>query len=266
MSHRLISLNPDLARLEEAGYGLEVRGSHLLVHDIPYVNAQRSIRRGILASSLAPAGELLRQADHTAWLTGEMPCDATGAPLTKVVLQTNTITIEGGLTLNHYLSSKPLVTGIYNDLFDKMTTYVGLLEGHAQALDPTVTARRRRPIVLDESESVFKFMDSASGKSRISHITDKLRRERVGIVGLGGTGSYVFDLVAKTPAEEIHPIDGDRFQTHCAFRAPGAASLDDLNREPYKVDYYAELYGRMRRGIKPHPVFITPKTSRSYAR
>ena len=54
--------------------------------------------------------------------------------------------------------------------------------------------------------------------------------KKVVIVGLGGTGGYLLDLLAKTPIEEIHLYDDDIFGTHNAFRAPGAASLDDAPR------------------------------------
>jgi tRNA A37 threonylcarbamoyladenosine dehydratase len=47
---------------------------------------------------------------------------------------------------------------------------------------------------------------------------------------MGGTGSYILDLVAKTAVMEIHLFDGDDFNQHNAFRAPGAASLEDLEK------------------------------------
>ena len=54
-------------------------------------------------------------------------------------------------------------------------------------------------------------------------------------MGLGGTGSYVLDLVAKTPVWEIHLFDGDAFLQHNAFRSPGAPSLDELEAQPPKA-------------------------------
>jgi hypothetical protein len=79
---------------------------------------------------------------------------------------------------------------------------------------------------------------------------------KVAIVGLGGTGSYILDLIAKTPIEEIHLYDGDTLYTHNAFRAPGAASLEELQAAPPKVEYYRGKYDAMRRGIVAHPVNI----------
>lgn len=147
----------------------------------------------------------------------------------------------------------------YPDYHAKITQYVQLLEHPARALqpdDPTVTARTFLPIETAEEESVFLYTDSASSRAGIVRAAAKLAMGKIAIVGLGGSGSYVLDLVAKTPAREIHLFDGDRFLQHNAFRAPGASSLDDLRARRFKVEHFAALYGRMRRGIVPHPEFM----------
>ena len=48
MSQRPISLSPDLTRLRNEGFDLEIRAGYLLVKDVPYVNAAREVKRGIL--------------------------------------------------------------------------------------------------------------------------------------------------------------------------------------------------------------------------
>ncbi|RYG31093.1 MAG: hypothetical protein EOO01_35840 [Chitinophagaceae bacterium] len=65
--------------------------------------------------------------------------------------------------------------------------------------------------------------------------------------------------MAKTPVAEIHLFDGDDFQVHNAFRAPGATDAADFEVEGglKKVDYYYQLYSRMRHGIVPHSEYIT---------
>ena len=77
------------------------------------------------------------------------------------------------------------------------------------------------------------------------------------IVGLGGTGGYILDLLAKTPILNIHLYDGDVLGTHNAFRSPGAAAVDQLRAGMKKVDYYAATYAAMRRQIHAHPVNVT---------
>ena len=69
---------------------------------------------------------------------------------------------------------------------------------------------------------------------------------------MGGTGSYVPDLVVKTPVPAIHLFDGDKFLQHNAFRAPGAATPDDLRARRSKVDHFAAMYSAMHRTIVPH--------------
>ena len=73
---------------------------------------------------------------------------------------------------------------------------------------------------------------------------------------MGGTGSYILDLVAKTAVMEIHLFDGDDFNQHNAFRAPGAASLEDLEKHMKKTDYLENIYSKMHRQIVSHGYFI----------
>jgi hypothetical protein len=47
---------------------------------------------------------------------------------------------------------------------------------------------------------------------------------------------------------------------HNAFRAPGAPTIEQLKARPFKVDYFAETYSRMRRRIIPHPYHIDADT------
>jgi hypothetical protein len=96
------------------------------------------------------------------------------------------------------------------------------------------------------------YLDTATSRAGIFRFAKRLEDLRIGIVGLGGTGSYILDQVAKTRVKEIHLFDGDVLLTHNAFRAPGAASLEELTAQPRKVDYYATKYSAMKRGIYPH--------------
>jgi hypothetical protein len=67
MSHRLISHSPDLKRLRDEGYFVQIQGGLLLLREIPYVNAQRQVRTGTLISTLNLAGDVTQYAqDHVA--------------------------------------------------------------------------------------------------------------------------------------------------------------------------------------------------------
>ncbi|RQS14466.1 hypothetical protein DIE06_24145 [Burkholderia sp. Bp8998] len=84
----------------------------------------------------------------------------------------------------------------------------------------------------------------------------RLSNEKIAIVGVGGTGSYILDQIAKTPVREIRLIDGDEFLQHNAFRAPGAPTIDQLREVPKKVDYFRNIYSNIHRGITAHAVAI----------
>jgi len=83
------------------------------------------------------------------------------------------------------------------------------------------------------------------------------RRHTIAIVGVGGTGSYILDQVAKTWVDRIVLIDGDEFENHNAYRAPGAAAHGVLAAKRNKAEYFAEEYSRMHTGITAHAVALT---------
>ena len=258
MSTRLIARSQDLQRLRDEGYEVEVRSGFLIVRSVPYVTPTRTIARGIVVTDLALNDDITQTPkDHQVWFAGEHPCTAAGAPIAALGAQPCAQTLCEGVAVNFRFSSKR--PGGYPDYHAKITQYVQMLEHPAGALQPddaSVTARTFRPIETTEEESVFLYTDSASSRAGIVRVSEKLAMSKVAIVGLGGTGSYVLDLVAKTSVRGIHLFDGDEFLQHNAFRAPGAASLENLRARRSKVQYYADVYGVMRRGVIPHPEFI----------
>lgn len=107
--------------------------------------------------------------------------------------------------------------------------------------------------------SVFKYPDTNSSRAGIEFLNRKFQDQKIAVIGLGGTGSYILDQVAKTPVKEIHLYDGDVFQLHNAFRSPGAVSGERLDSEEEikKVYYYYEIYSNMHTGIKAHDYYVT---------
>ena len=207
------------------------------------------------SSSLTMAGNLTRYAgDHVAYFDGEFPCNADGTPIHQIAHQSSEMNLGCGVTAKHSFSSKP--ESGYTDYYHKMTTYTAILSGPAMVLKPSASPRTF--CVPDEEQtSVFNYIDTASSRAGISALTQCLATEEVAIVGLGGTGSYLLDLVTKTPVRKIHLFDPDRFFQHNAFRAPGAPSIEELREAPLKVDYWAGVYSNMHRRIIPHAVAIS---------
>ncbi|MDY7815198.1 ThiF family adenylyltransferase [Burkholderia pseudomallei] len=258
MSRLLIARSPDLQQLRNEGYDLEVRGGYLLIKDVPYVDSAREIKRGILISTLELHGDqTARPTTHVAMWTGEHPCHHDGCVIAAITNPSPGQNLGNDIRADFTFSAK----AAYRDYHHKMTTYIGRITGEARVIDPAVTANTFPVIAAEEDESVFRYLDTATSRVGIGALNERLSCQKIAIVGLGGTGSYVLDLVAKSCAKEIHLFDGDIFSQHNAFRSPGAASIEELQAKPLKVTYLASLYGNMRRGIHAHEVFANGDTA-----
>jgi hypothetical protein len=251
----LVAHSADLARLVDEGFDIEVRDGSLLVHHVPYVTPAGEVDYCILYSELTTNGEhTVTPGRHEVWVIGDIPHDHQGNKL-SIVIEEGQLGVGNGLTASCRLSGK-----LHNqppaDYYTKISNAVRVLGQFARGILPGVTHTDAPPRESSPEESVFAYQDTASSRSLLSAVTEKLKVPKVAIVGLGGTGSFILDLVAKTPVGEIHLFDDDEFLAHNAFRAPGAASLDDVKAMPKKVAYFEAVYSRFRRAIVPHDVRI----------
>lgn len=267
MSQLQISRSPDLSRLRAEGYNISVEGEHLVMRDVPYVTPSKQIARCILADQYNDASG--RPTDHTMWMAGERPADENGLVRRGLFAGDGPLhnqQIGPYVVAQWRLSVKMVGEGTQPiadpDYYSKFTRYVEKLGEPVKALGGTETARTYPPVLPDAEENlVFKYHDTASIRADIVPISKKLEGQRIAIVGVGGTGSYILDFVAKTPVAEIHLYDPDTFLQHNAFRAPGAVSVEELGRKLHKVDYFTELYGSMRVGIVPHSAGLTAENA-----
>lgn len=257
MPRKLINLNQDLKKLEDEGYVIEIRGDHLLVHEIPYVNSKCQIKYGILVSDLTSmAGDqtVSPVTQHVAHFIGEYPCNSDGTQISTIFLSSQNQLLAENLEINHSFSSKPTPPIQYVDYHEKMTTYVAIISSQAKAIDELVTEKLFKTVDSCEEENVFNYRDT---KSKIGLMSSKLRGQKIAIIGLGGTGSYLLDFIAKTPVQEIHLFDGDIFLNHNAFRSPGAPSVDELRKIHKKSDYFRNIYANMHKNIFSHNYFVS---------
>ncbi len=254
MSLQLINHSPDLKQLRDEGYALEVRSGHLLIKNVPYLTSNGDIKLGTLVSNLKMSANKTEKPDtHVAHFIGELPCHENNQPIVQILNASNKQNLGDGIEIDHTFSAKPKENGgQYIDYYEKMTTYVAILSGPAQVKDKFVTAKTFE-VIPSHEDPYFEYIDTASSRSSIGVVTDKLKGGRIAIIGLGGTGSYVLDHVAKTPVNEIHLYDDDTFLQHNAFRAPGAPSLEELKEKPNKAEYFQRRYSKMKKGIIAHP-------------
>ena len=106
----------------------------------------------------------------------------------------------------------------------------------------------------------FKIPNTFEARAALGPVQDRIRGQRIAIIGLGGTGGYVLDLMAKTPVPEIHLLDADEVEWHTFMRAPGAPTteeIESLRSNPLtKVAYYHSKFASLREGIYPHAIRI----------
>lgn len=260
MSTTRLSRSRDLERLREEGYEVYVHRTGFLVLDnVPYVTGERAVMRGRLVTGLEMDGDTTtRPTDHVVLWVGQAPCDIEGRPLRLGGGASHNALAED-LIVDRTFSSKP--AGGYTDYYDKMTRYALAISGPAAVMEPGATAMTFQRVEEPESDdSPFEYIDSSATRSRITALVDKLRLSRVVIVGCGGTGSYILDLVAKTPVRQIDVYDPDRFRPHNAFRSPGAAAKGELSGGPNKAEYFATKYRAMHKNVVAHPYALDDMT------
>ena len=248
MYQQLISRSPDLKKLRDKGFQIEIKEGHLLIHSIPYVTSNKEVKYGILVSTLTLSGDKTITPDnHVVYFKGEYPCHKDGHCISEIKHNIPNQELAEGILVNHSFSNKP--DHGYKDYYDKMTRYIDIISNEAKSIDKTVTAKTFKVIESEDEESVFNYIDTNSSRAGINTISEKLKIDKIAIIGLGGTGSYVLDLISKTPVKEIHLFDGDDFLQHNAFRAPSAPSFKKLNNKPKKTDYFKEIYSQMHKNI-----------------
>lgn len=258
MSQQLINHSQDLKRLRDEGFEIEVRGGYLLIHHIPYLATQQQLRYGTLVTTLTLSSNLqtTRPDNHVIHFIGENPCSAEGAVITSIQHSNANNNLGQGIVVNRSFSNKP--AGGYPNYYEKVKRYVDIISAPAKYLFPGESEKTFKVIADVANDTVFCYIDTNTSRANIDAIATKLAGQRIAIIGLGGTGAYILDLVAKCPVAEIHLFDADQFDQHNAFRSPGAASLEELGAQMRKVDYFQQLYSKMHKHLHAHGYHVKP--------
>ena len=191
MLSELINHSPDLRRLINDGYEIEINSGYLLVKGVPYVNDKAEAVRGVLVSTLTLAGEKTVKPDnHVIYFQGDHPCNKHGDLIKPIQHQSyptaKRLTTE--ILVDHSFSNKPS-GGFYNNYYEKISRYVEIISAPAVSLDDSMTAKTFKVIETHEEESPFCYEDTNSSRSEVTYIADRLKEQKIGIIGLGGTGS-----------------------------------------------------------------------------
>ena len=126
--------------------------------------------------------------------------------------------------------------------------------GQADALFPGSLAVAKSESLVDlKLQSRFKYLDMNAFRSGTRGIEQTISNEIVAVIGVGGSGSYLVDILAKTNIKQLHIYDDDVLSYHNAFRLPGAAEASELTGQVKKVQWLKNQYAPVRdEGIYAH--------------
>ena len=227
----------DLLRQDAAnrGWVVEVHGNTISVYNVPYRKIDGEAGRCRISVDTQEDGLSLKApensggATHAARLIGVSDgCayQATGEPVGNLLW-----TDEH----NECVISIILDEGYYANAWHALVVYAARVTGEVGRED-------REPI-----EQIFCFQVAGEDDRSMRVWRDKSRGQRIGIVGLGGVGLWILDLMCKTYVSEIRIWDGDVIEGRNLLRAPGWAGIEAIGHN--KAEYYGERYQRMRKGI-----------------
>jgi molybdopterin/thiamine biosynthesis adenylyltransferase len=253
----LASHNPFIKDLDELGYHLDFVGGYFIIYGLPYLDDQGGLKHGDWSSPLDLNGAVIdAPSNHQAWWRGGRPCDQTKREL-RLGGGPHAVTVAPDFVTDCSFSFKLHENGenrSYRSFEEKVQTYLDVITAPALAAYPDATPLRGIQMKAAAQGSPLLFPDTMSSRYHINDVSSLLRGKKVAIIGLGGTGSYILDFLARTHLERIALFDDDKVHVHTIFRIPGfiARAIGDL-----KVHALARQYGQWHASLDPVPERIT---------
>ncbi|EJZ17871.1 ThiF family adenylyltransferase (plasmid) [Rhizobium sp. Pop5] len=263
MFRKLVSRNPDLARLVERGYAVAFDSNCLVVRDIPYLDRQGALQSGAIVAKLVFIDqEHVQQDDHQIYFAGGHPHQLDGSPILNLGGGETRIQLSNAcadVVVQRSFSNKPIPQGSFLDFYAKIESYVSIISGPAIERHPAATPFTYRVVETFEPDPIFKLQDTLTSRAQIGDLNTEFAGETVAIIGLGGTGAYLLDLLVKTPVPSIRAFVGDTYHVHTAFRSPGRFATEELRTA--KATVYGARYDNFRHGLTVEATYIDPDTA-----
>ena len=105
----------------------------------------------------------------------------------------------------------------------------------------------------EQVERIFEFEIEGEDSRDMRVWRDRARGQKIEVVGLGGVGLWILDLMSKTYVSEISIWDGDEIEGRNLLRSPGWASQEAIGKN--KAEHFGGHYQRVRKGISIHPEY-----------
>lgn len=255
MCQKQISPSALLGLLKEKGIIAKWVNNYLVIANVPYVNKEKIIKNGVLIDTKVHSNMPLNNGNgHIMHFSGEFPCNIEGKELEGIRLGVEKIKICEGLITDFTFSTKVRGVG-YNNYVDKIVNYYRIISSQANALGSI--EKHDFEYVEDKHITSLQYEDMNSSRANIRHVSKKLYNQKIAIVGVGGTGSFILDHLSKCDVSSIHIIDDDILKIHNAFRIPGAVKESVFSENILKVNYLQNVYNVINKNIKILPEKIS---------
>lgn len=248
----LANHNPFLQELLDDCFSVDFVGGHLIIYGLPYLDGSGNLAYGTMASPIDLAGHVIDVPNsHQVWFCGEPPHDGTGktlslSPRAHQLAITDSFATDLSFSLKlHDNSGRKRA---YNSFEEKIRTYIDLITAPALHKYPEATPLQDIEKKAAEQGSPLRIPDMLSSRYLMNDVSSLLRGIKVAIIGLGGTGSYVLDMIARTHLAKIALYDDDKVHVHTMFRMPGFIPNAVMGN---KVDVLAQQYGQWHEEIDP---------------
>ena len=136
--------------------------------------------------------------------------------------------------------------GEYQDAWEALKTYIQQIYGGFRASDNSGTHEVERP---------YTFPISGEKSRDEVQWLDLVRGEKVAIVGLGGVGAWIADLLTKADVAEVHGWDADSIEDKNIIRMPGAVCPDWIGKP--KAEWLEQTYRQVHRRVFGHSEYVT---------
>ncbi len=254
----LASHNVFIKDYEETGYLIDFVGGYLVFYGLPYLDKDGQLQHGDWASTVDLNGAVIDPpSNHQAWWRGSRPCDQQGREL-RLGGGPGRIEIVPDLVTDYSFSYKLLdgngaMRG-YQSFEEKLQTYLETITAPALSAFPQATPLGGIAVKAAAQGSPLRFPDTMSSRYHMNDLSALLRGKKIAIIGLGGTGSYILDFLARTHLERIALFDNDKVHVHTIFRFPGfvPGAIGKL-----KVQALSQQYDQWHAGIEPIAERIT---------
>ena len=254
MSATRTSHDGGLDRVVQAGLDYTIEGDTLTVGPIPYRLKNGAVGHGELVCHVEREGERLRApSDHTVgWVAEERPHTRNGELLANLIHHDGPQGWANGVTSICGMSRKAHERG-YGDYGEKMLAYARLIARE------TGKSWRRETAGVGEVREGNNMVDQETGltRSAIGDMDQLFRHEDLAVIGAGGTGGFIVDMIAKCNVASIDIYDDDVVSQHTQLRWPGVVNRRVVEEHKNKAEYLAELYAsRTNKNIKGHALRV----------